>query len=239
MARNKTQIEEKYNAPFPTALRKLMEERGETQENIAKAAEKTRQTVSQYVNGISEPGYDTLVKIADYFNVSADYLLGRTEDPSRKPCAADELGLSVDAVCWMLALANSPDRDRYTRYLSVLLEMQSFQTLLFSLIEYFSAVKAASIAESILENFSSSNDLYPSAKSLEEKLTAAQCDMQYDDMVRHFLGSISGFNNAFLNFDMFCILDDECDGISVLDVLELKIKRNLDSVIREVENGRK
>lgn len=98
MARNKTSVEEKYNAPFPTALRALMEERGETQENIAKAAEKTRQTVSQYVNGISEPSYETLVKIADYFNVSADYLLGRTEDPNRKPCAADELGLSSQSI---------------------------------------------------------------------------------------------------------------------------------------------
>ena len=98
MARNKTSIEEKYNAPFPTALRALMEERGETQENIAKAVGKTRQTISQYVNGISEPGYDVLIKIADYFDVSIDYLLGRTEDPSRLPCAADELGLSAEAV---------------------------------------------------------------------------------------------------------------------------------------------
>lgn len=98
MARNKTSVEEKYNAPFPTALRALMDERGETQENIAKAAEKTRQTVSQYVNGISEPSYETFVKIADYFNVSADYLLGRTEDPNRKPCAADELGLRPSVI---------------------------------------------------------------------------------------------------------------------------------------------
>ena len=74
MSRNKTSVEEKYNAPFPTALRALMDERGETQENIAKAAGKTRQTISQYVNGISEPGYDVLVKIADYFDVSLDYL---------------------------------------------------------------------------------------------------------------------------------------------------------------------
>lgn len=106
MARNKTQIGEKYNAPFPTALRKLMEERGVTQENIAKAAEKTRQTVSQYVNGISEPGYETLVKIADFFDVSVDYLLGRTEDSSRKPCAADELGLTPAAVAYIRQCSN-------------------------------------------------------------------------------------------------------------------------------------
>jgi transcriptional regulator with XRE-family HTH domain len=98
MARNKTDVGAKFNAPFPTRLRTLMDSKGETQESVAKAADKTRQTISQYVNGISEPGYDTLVKIADYFDVSTDYLLGRTDDPNRHPSAMDELGLSADAL---------------------------------------------------------------------------------------------------------------------------------------------
>lgn len=76
--RNKT-INEKYNSPFAKSIRSLMEERGMTQDELAQAVGRTRQTVSQYVNGISEPGYDTLVKIADSFNVSVDFLLGRTE----------------------------------------------------------------------------------------------------------------------------------------------------------------
>lgn len=105
MARNKTSVLEKYNAPFPVALRTLMEERCKTQESIAKMTGKTRQTVSQYVNGISEPGYDVLVKIADYFDVSLDYLLGRTSDPNRAPCAIDELGLSLKAVETIEAIA--------------------------------------------------------------------------------------------------------------------------------------
>lgn len=98
MARNKTDVGAKFNAPFPTRLRALMDEKEETQESVAQVADKTRQTISQYVNGISEPSYDTLVKIADYFDVSTDYLLGRTEDPNRAPCAVDELGLSAKAI---------------------------------------------------------------------------------------------------------------------------------------------
>ena len=43
---------------------------------------KTRQTISQYVNGISEPGYDTRVIIAKYFNVTTDYLLGLSDIPN-------------------------------------------------------------------------------------------------------------------------------------------------------------
>ena len=35
-------------------------------------------TLSNYTQGIREPDYDTLRRIADYFGVSIDYLLGRT-----------------------------------------------------------------------------------------------------------------------------------------------------------------
>lgn len=76
--RNKT-ISEKYNLPFATNIRNLLGEQNITQDELAQKIGKTRQTVSQYVNGISEPGYETLVKIADFFNVSTDFLLGRTE----------------------------------------------------------------------------------------------------------------------------------------------------------------
>ena len=67
-----------YNNPFPKRLRELMESSNTTQEELRRKIGKTRQTVSQYANGISEPRYDTLVKIAVFFDVSIDYLLGRT-----------------------------------------------------------------------------------------------------------------------------------------------------------------
>lgn len=90
--------EDKRNTPFASALRELMDKRGVTQGDLAKVTGKTRQTISQYVNGISEPGYDTLVVIADYFNISSDYLLGIAPAPERKPCAANELGLKQEYI---------------------------------------------------------------------------------------------------------------------------------------------
>lgn len=105
MARNKYP-EDKRNSPFASALRELMAEKGTTQEDLAKVTKKTRQTVSQYTNGISEPSYETLVKIADYFDVSTDYLLGRTEEPSRQPCAVDDLGLTTEAVAYIRSYSN-------------------------------------------------------------------------------------------------------------------------------------
>ena len=40
-------------------------------------------SVSRYESGTREADYKTLIAIADYFNVSIDYLLERTENPKR------------------------------------------------------------------------------------------------------------------------------------------------------------
>lgn len=39
-------------------------------------------SVSRYETGEREADYATLIAIADYFHVSIDYLLGRTENPN-------------------------------------------------------------------------------------------------------------------------------------------------------------
>jgi len=41
-------------------------------------------TISQYENENRTPDYEVLKKIADFFEVSTDYLLGRTDEPSTK-----------------------------------------------------------------------------------------------------------------------------------------------------------
>ena len=87
---------ENYNKAFPSAMRHLMQTT--TQAELASYLEKTRQSITYYCDGSSSPDWETLVKIADYFEVSTDYLLGRTRDPSRSPSATDEIGLTPKAV---------------------------------------------------------------------------------------------------------------------------------------------
>ena len=41
----------------------------------------SQNTVSRYESGKREAGYNELIKIADYFNISIDYLLERTDNP--------------------------------------------------------------------------------------------------------------------------------------------------------------
>lgn len=79
MSKRKRSDTEKYFSPFAKALRELMEAKGITQDALSEEIGKSRQTISQYVNGVSEPGYDTLVKIAEHFEVSTDFLLGITD----------------------------------------------------------------------------------------------------------------------------------------------------------------
>lgn len=63
---------------FSAQLQKLRKERGATQEQLANHLGVSPQAVSKWENG-SYPDGDLLPKIADYFEVSIDYLYGRTE----------------------------------------------------------------------------------------------------------------------------------------------------------------
>lgn len=48
-----------------------------TQDDISKIINTNRQNISRYENGEVEPNINTLIKLADYYNVSLDYLCGR------------------------------------------------------------------------------------------------------------------------------------------------------------------
>lgn len=63
-------------------LKELRKKKGISQQRLATDLNTTQNTISRYETGEREPGIDDLTKIADYFNVSVDYLLGRTDNPS-------------------------------------------------------------------------------------------------------------------------------------------------------------
>ncbi len=57
-----------------------------TQEELAKILCMSRSTYAQYEVDRRKPDYDTLQRIADYYKVSTDFLLGRTEDSVMEEC---------------------------------------------------------------------------------------------------------------------------------------------------------
>ncbi len=61
---------------------RLIEQRklnGFTQRQVAEHLQIAQPSYIRYENGSSEPCLENLVKLADFFDVSVDYLLGRTE----------------------------------------------------------------------------------------------------------------------------------------------------------------
>lgn len=62
-------------------LKQLRKEKGISQVKLAMDLNLTQNTVSRYETGVREADYETLILIADYFKVSVDYLLERTDDP--------------------------------------------------------------------------------------------------------------------------------------------------------------
>lgn len=63
-------------------IKELRKERHITQIKMAMDLNMSQNTVSRYENGEREPGIAELVAIADYFRVSVDYLIGRTDNPA-------------------------------------------------------------------------------------------------------------------------------------------------------------
>lgn len=64
---------------FDERLKKLREERGLTQKQVAEALEMNPRTYSSYENNEREPNSEILLLIADLFDVSIDYLVGYDE----------------------------------------------------------------------------------------------------------------------------------------------------------------
>lgn len=62
-------------------IKELREIKQITQEELAKYLGVAPQTVYKYEKEINEPDLKTTSKIAEYFNVTTDYLLGRTDIP--------------------------------------------------------------------------------------------------------------------------------------------------------------
>ena len=88
-------------SPFAQRLSALIAENGLKQREVAEALEVQRQTVSLYTKGQALPDISTLTKITQFFNVSADYLLGITDAPTfdvKKRTVCDYVGLSETSV---------------------------------------------------------------------------------------------------------------------------------------------
>lgn len=67
---------------FSQRLKTLRKTRNLTQKQVYEAVNMSALGYQRYEYGTREPAYQNLIALADYFNVSLDYLVGRTDNPN-------------------------------------------------------------------------------------------------------------------------------------------------------------
>ena len=60
-------------------IKKLREEKNITQKELSYHVNTSKESISQYERGVQSPKPETLIMLANYFNVSIDYILGRVD----------------------------------------------------------------------------------------------------------------------------------------------------------------
>lgn len=78
------------------AINDLRKKTGLSQKEFAGLFNVHQTAVSQWETGKTTPDKETLIKIADYFGVSIDYLLGNTEQKEKASIPKDEREITLD-----------------------------------------------------------------------------------------------------------------------------------------------
>lgn len=86
---------------FKYRIRDLRREKDLTAEELGNKMGVTKFAISMWENGKNQPNNDILLKLADYFDVSLDYLMGRSDIRNPRPITEDDFlvafsGLSED-----------------------------------------------------------------------------------------------------------------------------------------------
>ena len=83
---------------FPEILSALRREKSINQRTAAADLGISQALLSHYENGAREPGLQFVCRACDYYGVSADYLLGRTDQPTLPTEQIERLRLAVRAM---------------------------------------------------------------------------------------------------------------------------------------------
>ena len=147
--RKETEIDP-YNSHFAATLRELMETRGTTQKELAKFVNIRPQTISLYCTGATQPNVDTLLKIAEFFEVTTDYLI--TGHIIENIPVYEMLGLSENSVQDIKLVKDGYFED--SPYMLALLD------LILSDKDFFTAMESAAHFQQVKRDDDSKSDYY-------------------------------------------------------------------------------
>ena len=87
---------------FPKRLKELRLAHGETQKDLANAIEVGRTTISEYESGKIVPKQEGLLRLANHFNVSVDYLTGVSNTPATRKQNVSDLDSLLNTIHYIL-----------------------------------------------------------------------------------------------------------------------------------------
>lgn len=213
-------MQDKYNAPFPTNLRTLLDERKVTITALSRELGITRQAVSQYADGTGQPNADKLKRIADYFNVSTDWLLGRSGGV--KSLDADVVkvgrytGLSEPIINWLHC-----EEKEEIDILNLLLSHCNFRRLIEDIAELKSLIQQArSKFQDTVDNLESDDPDF-----LDKKIVA-----QYSELAQQ-IGGLHIVND----FEYFHMREYNIDK-ELSDIVEAVLYCDTDDAIRDMKD---
>lgn len=102
-------------------LKELRKEYSISQQKLADQLNISQQSINKYENHNIEPDIAMLIRMADYFNTTVDYLIGRSNDPVR-PLPKEE-GLSREEAALILDYRALSDDERR----SILLVIKNYK----------------------------------------------------------------------------------------------------------------
>ena len=103
-------------ATFSTRLRELRNSKDLTLEDLANILGTTKSTISRYENELRIPNSDFINAVADFFNVSTDYLLGKSDikNPYTKEALPKEFNSPEEAMKFILEQPTLMDYGGYS-----------------------------------------------------------------------------------------------------------------------------
>jgi len=104
---------------FSQRLKLLRNVNKTTQEDLAKYLGVSRPTIAGYETKGKQPSFESLFKIADYFNVSIDYLLGKTDIKEPADDVIEKKELDVFKQIHNLSFESQKDLKKYMELLKI------------------------------------------------------------------------------------------------------------------------
>jgi len=139
----KNMVPDNYLLPFPRRFRLLIDETRVSQQEIADHVGVSRQAIAQWKDGKTNPDVYSFVKLAEFFKVPYEYLLGETDSKVRENMKlAEELKLSDGAINRLLDWASAEKENKSdvprSEILSDLLASSDFESFIDCVRKYIS-----------------------------------------------------------------------------------------------------